>query len=119
MAGIACVGLVAGLLLLGMARSAGGTTGIDPLINVAVRITDSRIVVRPSRVRASQTVDIRVVNTGKRTHDFRIAGQKTRPLQRRDVDHIVLEFFDPGRYSYLCKLHCTAKMRGFIIVRPK
>lgn len=108
--------LVAGVVLLALASGAGGTTGIDPLITVSVRVSDSGIVVRPSRVTSGQTVDMRVINIGKRTHDFRISGLKTPPLAHRQVAHLVLSFFGAGRYVYFCKLHCTAKMRGYVTV---
>jgi plastocyanin len=114
---VAGVSLAAVLVLLAVAGSAGSTTGIDPLIRVSVRITDSSIVVRPNRVTSGQTVDMRVVNTGKRAHDFRISGLKTPRLAHRQVAHVVLSFFDAGRYRYTCKLNCAAKMRGYITVR--
>jgi plastocyanin len=108
--------LATGLVLLAVAGSASSTTGIDPLIRVSVRITDSRIVVKPNRVTSGQTVDMRVVNTGKRTHDFRISGLKTPRLAHRQVAHVVLSFYDAGRYRYSCKLNCKAKMSGYITV---
>jgi plastocyanin len=109
--------LVAAVAPLALASGAGSTTGVDPLISVSVRITDSGIVVSPSRVTAGQTVDMRVVNLGKRTHDFRISGLKTPPLAHRQVSHVVLSFFSAGRYPYFCRLHCTPKMRGYVTVR--
>lgn len=114
---MAGVSLAAGLALLTVASGAGSTTGIDPLISVSVRVSDSGIVVKPSRVTSGQTVDMRVVNVGTRTHDFRISGLKTPPLAHRQVAHVVLSFFSAGRYLYFCKLHCSKKMRGYITVR--
>jgi len=114
-AAIACVVAVVSVLVA--AEPAGSTTGVDPLVYVAVRITDTRIVVTPNHLLRSQVVDFRVVNVGKKTHDFRISGQKTRPLRHGDVDHVIMQFFDPGNYPYVCKLHCTAKMRGYLVVR--
>jgi plastocyanin len=114
---LAGASLAAGVVLLGLASGARSTTGIDPLITVSVRVSDSRIVVKPGRVTSGQTVDMRVVNVGKRTHDFRISGLKTPALAHRQVAHVVLSFFSPGRYLYFCKLHCTTKMRGYVTVR--
>jgi plastocyanin len=114
---VAGASLAAGVVLLSLASGARSTTGIDPLISVSVRVSDTGIVVKPSRVTAGQTVDMRVVNVGKRIHDFRISGLKTPPLAHRQVAHVVLSFFGAGRYLYFCKLHCTAKMRGYVTVR--
>jgi plastocyanin len=115
-AGIARGCVVVVLLLLGVAPVARSTTGVDPVINVAVRITDSRIGVKPARIARSLVVVFRVVNSGKRAHDFRIAGETSGRLQPGQVGHVVIEFYDPGEYPYRCKLNCTSKMRGHVTV---
>ena len=114
------VGLALGALVLGAAGGARtatpSTTGVDPLINVAVRISDSRIVVKPTRVARLETVAFRVVNTGKRAHDFRVGGLKSKALKPGQVDHVVIQFADRGSYLYRCALNCTVKMRGYMHV---
>jgi plastocyanin len=116
----ATAGLALGALVFGAAGSPGArapsTTGVDPLITVSVRISDSRLTVRPLRVARLETVQFRIVNTGKLTHDFRVGGSKSRKLKHGEVDHVLLQFTDRGRYLYRCVLHCSAKMRGFMVV---
>ena len=117
-AAVAALALAA--LVLGAAGSAGSatpsTTGVDPLITVSVRITDTRIVVKPARVARLETVQFRVVNAGKLTHDFHVGGLKSRKLKHGQVDHVLLQFSDRGSYLYRCVLHCSVKMRGFVEV---
>jgi plastocyanin len=101
----------------GAARTATpSTTGVDPLINVSVRISDTRIVVKPNRVARLETVAFRVVNIGKKRHDFRVGGLKSERLKPGQVDHVVIQFADRGTYLYRCALNCTVKMRGLIHV---
>jgi len=114
------VAAVLGALILGLAGSARTaapkTTGVDPLINVAVTITDDRIVVNPKRVARNETVQFRVVNKGTLIHDFRVVGLKTKPLKHNEVGHVLVQFVDRGAYVYRCSLHCTVKQRGLIAV---
>ena len=106
-----------GLGLAGSARTATpSTTGVDPLINVAVRITDTRIVIKPNRVARLETVQFRIVNAGKLTHDFRVGGLKSPGLKHGEVAHLLLQFVDRGNFLYRCALHCSNKMRGFVRV---
>ena len=117
-AGVLGTALVALLLgVVGSARTATPrTTGVDPLINVSVRITDKGMVVKPNRVVRLETVQFRVVNAGKLTHDFRVVGLKTPALKHGQVGHILVQFTDRGQYLYRCALHCSAKARGYIHV---
>jgi plastocyanin len=117
---VAVAGAIVLAAALGLASSARtatpSTTGVDPLINVSVRIEDGRLIVKPSRVARLETVAFRVVNTGKLTHDFHVGGLKTRPLKRGEVAHVLVQFADRGAFLYRCRLHCSVKMRGYISV---
>jgi plastocyanin len=92
------------------------TTGVDPLIRIAVRITDNQITVSPKKVARMETAYFRVVNSGKRTHDFRVGGQKSPPLKHGQVGHVLVQFVDRGVYLYRCALNCSTKMRGYVQV---
>jgi plastocyanin len=103
--------------IVGGAPTASATTGVDPLQKISVRITDARIIVSPKRVERGVTVWFRVVNKGKKKHNFVVSGLKTKPLGPGQVDHIVLSFDDRGRYLYRCTLNCDARvMRGRVAV---
>jgi len=103
-------------LVGGAAAPALATTGVDPLQKVSVRITDNGIVVSPKRVERAITVWFRVVNDGKKEHDFRVAGLKTKPLKHGQVDHIVMSFEDRGAFAYRCVLNCGRGSAGSIAV---
>jgi plastocyanin len=109
-----------GAIVLGVAGAARPatpkTTGVDPLIRIAVRITDNQITVTPKRVARLETAYFRVVNTGKLTHDFRVGGQKSPPLKHGQVGHVLVQFVERGVYLYRCALHCSNKMRGYVSV---
>jgi plastocyanin len=101
----------------GSARTATpATTGVDPLITLSVRITDSSVTVKPKRVARLETAEFRVVNAGRQTHDFHVGGLKTKALKHGEVAHVLLQFAERGTYLYRCKLHCSARMRGYITV---
>jgi len=110
----------AAAILLGAAGGARPatpkTTGVDPLITLAVRITDTRITVTPKKVARLETAYFRIVNTGKLTHDFHVGGQKSPVLKHGQVGHVLVQFVDRGVYLYRCALHCSNKMRGYIQV---
>jgi plastocyanin len=117
----ATVAVVVGVAILvavagGAATRASATTGVDPLQKITVRITDSKLIVNPKRVQRAVTVWFRVVNTGVKTHDFQVAGFKTKPLKHGQVDHVVLSFDERGAYLYRCVLNCTRVMRGQLAV---
>jgi hypothetical protein len=109
-----------GALVLGAAGGARTavpkTTGVDPLITLAVRITDTRITVNPKKVARLETAYFRIVNTGKLTHDFRVGGQKSPPLKHGQVGHVLVQFVERGAFLYRCALNCSNKMRGYIQV---
>ncbi|HEY7178405.1 MAG TPA: cupredoxin domain-containing protein [Gaiella sp.] len=115
---VACAVGLAGLVsVVGAAtQTASATTGVDPLQRVSVRILDGRLVVSPKRVERAITIWFRVVNKGKKTHNFVVSGLKTKPLGPGQVDHIVLSFEDRGNYMYRCALNCTRNMRGQVVV---
>jgi hypothetical protein len=109
-----------GALVLGAAGGARTavpkTTGVDPLITLAVRITDTRITVTPKKVARLETAYFRIVNAGKLTHDFRVGGQKSPPLKHGQVGHVLVQFVERGAFLYRCALNCSNKMRGYIQV---
>jgi len=104
-------------LVGGAAQTASATTGVDPLQRISVQITDTQLIVKPKRVRRAVTAWFRVVNTGRKTHDFRVAGLKTKALKHGQVDHIVISFDERGAYVYRCALNCDPRvMQGRIAV---
>jgi plastocyanin len=108
--------LGASLAAVGGAATAPRTTGVDPVIKVNVKLTDSRISLAPNRVARLQTVWFRIVNSGKRTHNFTIAGHATKAIPHAQVRHLVLQFVDRGDYLYRSSVHPKPAMHGYLHV---
>jgi uncharacterized cupredoxin-like copper-binding protein len=106
--------LVTGLLgLVALAPAALGTsTGKN-----AVTATDFKFKILPARATAGATT-FTVVNRGQATHDFKIAGKKTKVLNPGQKQSIVVRL-KKGRYPYLCTVpgHAQLGMKGVLVVR--
>jgi plastocyanin len=85
---------------------------------VTVNMTEFKFALSKRTVRKG-AVTFRVVNRGTISHDFRIAGKKTRILRAGTSAPLTVTFRRAGRYPYICTLpsHATAGMRGVFIVR--
>ena len=66
------------------------------------------------------TVIFTVVNKGKITHDFKIAGKKTARLAPGKTAKLTIKFTKKGRFSYICTVpgHAAAGMKGILPVGP-
>jgi plastocyanin len=109
---LACLaGLTIAAFLL--APAATGSTSA----RYTVTATDFRFRIAPQPVRAGRDT-FTVVNRGQATHDFKIAGRKTRILNpgARTTLTVTLK---KGRYVYLCTVpgHAALGMKGTLIVR--
>jgi uncharacterized cupredoxin-like copper-binding protein len=64
------------------------------------------------------TVIFTVVNRGKITHNFKIAGKTTKKLKPGQRTTLTVKFTKKGRYAYLCTLpgHAKLGMRGVLTV---
>jgi uncharacterized cupredoxin-like copper-binding protein len=60
-----------------------------------------------------------VTNRGNLPHDFKIAGKKTRVLQKGQSQRLIVTFKKAGRFQYLCAVsgHALAGMKGFLRVK--
>jgi len=65
-------------------------------------------------VPAGSTVVFNVVNKGKISHDFKIAGKKTKSLAPGQSAKLTVKFPKKGQFAYLCTLpgHAQAGMKG-------
>ena len=82
-----------------------------------VTATDFRFRIAPQPVRAGRDT-FTVINRGQATHDFKIAGRKTKILNpgARTTLTVTLK---KGRYAYLCTVpgHAALGMKGRLVVR--
>lgn len=64
-------------------------------------------------------VVFKVANKGMISHDFKIAGKKTKSLAKGKTQTLRITFKKAGKYKYLCTLpgHATAGMKGVLIVK--
>jgi plastocyanin len=95
---------------------APGASG-SPNGRYTVTATDFRFRIAPVRVTAGSTT-FTVVNRGQASHDFKIAGKRTKILNRgaRTTLRVTLK---KGRYAYLCTVpgHAALGMKGTLVVR--
>jgi uncharacterized cupredoxin-like copper-binding protein len=68
---------------------------------------------------APLTVAFKVTNKGAISHDFKIAGKKTKSLAKGKVQTLTVKFTKKGKYAYLCTLpgHAAAGMKGTFTVK--
>jgi uncharacterized cupredoxin-like copper-binding protein len=72
----------------------------------------------PSRVTAGK-ITFRIVNRGQASHDFKIAGKKTKLLSTGQRVTLTVTLRKGRRYPYLCTVpgHSTLGMKGTVIAR--
>jgi plastocyanin len=72
----------------------------------------------PSRVTAGK-ITFRIVNRGTASHDFKIAGKKTRLLSTGQRVTLTVTLRKGRRYPFLCTVpgHSTLGMKGTVIAR--
>jgi uncharacterized cupredoxin-like copper-binding protein len=65
------------------------------------------------------TVVFKVTNRGKSSHDFKIAGKKTKLLAAGKTATLRVTIAKAGKYRYLCTVpgHAASGMRGTLTVR--
>lgn len=80
--------------------------------------TDFKFKIVPARVTAGKTT-FRVVNRGQASHDFKIAGKKTRLLSNGQRATLTVRLVKGKRYPYVCTVpgHAALGMKGTLIAR--
>ncbi len=83
-------------------------------VKITVKASEFKFALSKRSVPAGTTVIFTVINTGKISHDFKIAGKKTPTLNPGKKATIKVVFKKQGRYPYLCTLlgHAAAGMKG-------
>ena len=105
-------GIAAGALApdagAGTQRSAATPT------RIAVKASEFKFALSKLSVPIGTTVIFTVVNKGKISHDFKIAGKKTPTLAPGKSATVTITFKVKGRFAYVCTLpgHSAAGMKG-------
>ncbi len=112
-----------GLALLAVAAVTTAIAAIAPsalarsTAKASVTATDFKFKVIPARLTRG-VATFTVVNRGEATHDFKIAGKKTKILNpgQRTTLKVTLK---KGTYAYLCTVpgHAALGMKGKVVVR--
>jgi uncharacterized cupredoxin-like copper-binding protein len=103
------------LALAGVFLPSGGasTTSAAATTRVTVKASEFKFVFSKRSV-PTGTVIFTVVNSGHASHDFKIAGKKTRVLVHGESQKLTVKITKKGRYAFLCTLlgHAGAGMKG-------
>ena len=113
-------GIVA-LAFLVMAVSALGAGALTSAANVSVtagKPTEFKFTLSKKTVPRG-AVAFKVTNRGTVSHDFRIAGKKTRQLRPGKSATLSVVIRKAGKYAYLCTLpgHAQGGMKGVLTVK--
>ena len=113
-------GIVA-LALLVMAVLALGAGALTSAANVSVtagKPTEFKFTLSKKTVPRG-AVAFKVTNRGTVSHDFRIAGKKTRQLRPGKSATLSVVIRKAGKYAYLCTLpgHAQGGMKGVLTVK--
>ena len=96
----------------------GSATAPVPVTVTAGKPTEFRFTLNKKTVKKG-TVAFKVTNKGAISHDFKIAGKKTKSLTKGKAQTLAIVFKKAGKYAYLCTLpgHAAAGMKGSFTVK--
>jgi uncharacterized cupredoxin-like copper-binding protein len=121
------LGLIAlGAIGLGLATGFAQANPASPqaanaTTHITVAASEFKFVFSKRSIPATGTVIFTVVNKGKISHDFKIAGKKTPNLLPGKSAKLTVKFTKKGHFAYLCTLpgHAGAGMKGTFSVGVK
>ena len=110
---VGAAGLAAGVFT--GSGAASPKTAKAPAVTTKVTVAASEFKFKLSKTKVPVgTVIFTVVNRGKISHDFKIAGKKTKSLLPGQKATLKIKFGKKGRFAYICSLpgHAGAGMKG-------
>jgi uncharacterized cupredoxin-like copper-binding protein len=117
LAAVGAAGLAAGVFTGSGAASPKAAKASEATTKVTVAASEFKFKLSKARV-PTGTVIFTVVNKGKISHDFKIAGKKTKSLLPGQKATLKVKISKKGRYRYICSLpgHAGAGMKGTLAV---
>ena len=121
---IAAAGVAVGFANAGTAHPQATARQATPKItitHITVAASEFKFVFSKRSIPAAGTVIFTVVNKGKISHNFFIAGKVTPMLLPGKSAKVTVRFTKRGKYPYLCTIvgHAAAGMRGVFAVAMK
>ena len=117
---VGAAGLAAGVFTGSGAASPKAANASEVTTKVTVAASEFKFKLSRTSVPVG-TVIFTVVNRGKISHDFKIAGKKTKSLLPGQKATLKVKFSKKGRYTYICSIpgHAGAGMKGVLAVGVK
>jgi nitrite reductase (NO-forming) len=113
---LAVAGLTVGFAEAGTSapQAASSHQAANATTHITVKASEFKFVFSKRSIPAAGTVIFTVVNTGKISHNFFIAGKVTPNLLPGKSTKITVKFKKKGHYAYLCTIpgHAAAGMKG-------
>lgn len=108
---LAIAGIVAGVFAPGGGASAARSSAT---VRITVNASEFKFGLSRRSVPVGSTVIFTVVNKGKLSHDFQVAGKKVKTLNPGQKATLTVKFTKKGRFGYLCTLpgHAKLGMKG-------
>jgi nitrite reductase (NO-forming) len=118
---LAVAGVIAGILATGGAASPVAAKAPAATVRITVNASEFKFALSRRTVPAGSKVIFTVVNKGKVSHDFKIAGKKTKSLLPGKKATLTVTFKKKGKYAYVCTLpgHAKLGMKGTLGVGVK
>lgn len=112
------LGLALAVTSLAAATAIGTAVARPTVSTVSVTASDFKFKLSTNTVKRG-AVTFKVVNKGQASHDFKIAGRKTRLLEPGTSATLRVVFAKAGRYPYLCTVpgHAQLGMKGVLTVK--
>jgi uncharacterized cupredoxin-like copper-binding protein len=118
---LAVAGVTAGILATGGAASPVAAKAPAATVRITVKASEFKFALSRRTVPAGSKVIFTVINKGKVSHDFKIAGKKTKSLLPGKKATLTVTFKKKGKYAYVCTLpgHAKLGMKGTLGVGVK
>lgn len=116
---LALAALVGGLLA-GTGHAVPGKASAT-VTKITVTASEWKFKLSKSSIPKTGTVAFKVVNKGQIGHDFKIAGKKTKLLNKGQSQTIIVKFGKKGHFAYQCTVtgHAKLGMKGTFNVAAK